>query len=131
MREVYDKKIRDKIDGLTTKQDEQEDSPTPIPQQHAQTNERGQNQRGRSPNNRNSSPTQPQYRSPQRNNFQDQRNYQNQINGYNTFEPAGRRGPLPQRWNGSFQGQHFSSNNGFTPKTTMKTRWQPQWSLQE
>ena len=39
---VYDKKIRDKIDGLTTKQDEQEDSPTPIPQQHAQTNERNE-----------------------------------------------------------------------------------------
>ena len=116
LREVYDKEIRDKIDGLKTKQDEQEDSPTPIPQQRAQTNESGQNQRGRSPNNRNSSPTQPQYRSPQRNNFQDQRNYQNQINGYNTFGPAGRRGPSPQRWNDSFQGQHFSSNNRFTPR---------------
>ena len=115
LREVYDKEIRDKIDGLTTKQDEQEDSPTPIPQQRAQTNESGQNQRGRSPNNRNSSPTQPQYRSPQRNHFQDQRNCQNQINGYNTFGPAG-RGPSPQRSNGSFQGQHFSSNNGFTPR---------------
>ena len=32
LREVYDKEIREKIDGLTTKQDEQEDSPTPIPQ---------------------------------------------------------------------------------------------------
>ena len=53
----HDKEIRDKIDGLTTKQDEREDSPTPIPQQHAQTNESGQNQKGRSPNNRNSSPT--------------------------------------------------------------------------
>ena len=59
LREVYDKEIKDKIDGLTTKQDEQEDSPTPISQQRAQTNESGQNQRSRSPNNRNSSPTQP------------------------------------------------------------------------